>query len=98
MNNTLDQKEKWKQQRIKHAEKRHEYAKQYYQLNKETELERTKQWREQNPDKVKEYNKRELIKQAEQVICDICGAGSTKHHLNRHKQSKKCIEHIQQNI
>ena len=90
MNSTPEQREYWKQQRNKHTEKRNEYAKQYYQLNKETELERTKQWREQNPDKVKEYNKRELIKQAERVICDICGEGSTKHHLNRHKQSKKC--------
>ena len=91
MNSTQEQQEQWKQQRIKHAEKRHEYAKQYYHLNKDIELDRTKKWREQNPDKVLEYNKRELIKQKERVICHICGAGSTKHNLNRHKQSKICI-------
>ena len=98
MNSTPEQKEQWKQQRIKHAEIKHDYAKQYYQLNKESELERKQQWRKLNPDKVLEYNRRELIKQKERVICDVCGAGSTKHNLNRHKQSKTCIEHIKQNI
>ena len=69
MNSTPEQREYWKQQRNKHIEKRTAYAKkQYYQLNKETELERTKQWRKSSPDKVLEYNKRELIKQAERVM------------------------------
>ena len=92
MSSTPEQKEKWKQQREKHKEQRHEYAKQYYQLNKETELERTKHWRSLNPDKVREYNKRDLIKQAEKVICDLCGCQSTKHNLNRHKKGTNCIK------
>ena len=36
------------------AQKR--YRKQYYQLNKERELVKGKRWRENNPDKVKQYN------------------------------------------
>ena len=49
MSSTPEQREKWKQQRERHKDKRHEYAKQFYQLNKETELQRTIQWRESNP-------------------------------------------------
>ena len=55
------------------------------------ELERSKQWRELNPDKIREYNKKSLITQAERVVCDICGCGSTRHHLNRYKKSIRCI-------
>jgi len=91
MISTPEQRDKWKQQREKHKEKRHEYAKQYYQTNRETELERTKQWREENPDKIIEYNKKGLIRQAERVICDICRKDSTRHHLNRHKKSNNCV-------
>ena len=91
MSSTQEQKNYWKEQYEKHKDKKHEYGKQYYNLNKETELERTKKWRELNPNKIKEYNKKSLIQQAEQVVCDICGCGSTRHHLNRHKKSIKCV-------
>ena len=90
MSSTPEQKEKWKQQREKHKDKRHEYAKQYYNTHTEENLERVRKWKELNPDRVLEYNKKSLMKQAEQVICNICGCSSTKHHLNRHKQSIKC--------
>ena len=90
MSSTPEHKEKWKQQREKHKDKRHEYARQYYQQNKETELERVKQWRQSNPEKVIEQNKRSLLQQAEKIICDTCGCESTKHNLNRHKQSIRC--------
>ena len=90
MSSTPEQREKWKQQRERHKDKQHEYAKQFYQLNKEHELQRTKQWRESNPDKVVEYNNKSLIQQSEKVVCDTCGCESTRHNLKRHKQSNRC--------
>ena len=62
MPSTPEQREQWRLQREKHKEQRHEYAKKYYELNKESELERTKQWRELNPDKVRENNKKSEVK------------------------------------
>ena len=90
MPSTPEQREKWKQQREANKEQRNAYHRQYYQLNKETELERSKQYREANPNKFKEYNKKALIKQSEQVICDVCGCKSTRHNLHRHKKSNTC--------
>ena len=90
MPSTPEQKEKWKQQREANKEQRNAYHRTYYQLNKEAELERTKQYREANPDKIKDYNKKALVKQSEQVLCDVCGCASTKHNLNRHKTSTAC--------
>ena len=60
------------------------------QEHKETKLERTRQWREINPDKIKEYQKQSLIKQAEKVICELCGKELTRHSLKRHQKGQNC--------
>ena len=91
MSSTPEQREKWKQQREKHKDKRHEYGRQYYQVNKETELERAKKWRELNPDRVKEHNEISEIKRLVKITCDVCGCETSHKHLNRHKQTKACI-------
>ena len=91
MPSTPEQREQWRLQREKHKEQRHEYAKKNYQLNKESELERTKEWRELNPDKVRELNRNSETKRLMTIICDVCGCNSSQKHLHRHKQSNKCV-------
>ena len=75
----------------KHKEQRHEYAKKYYELNKDSELERTKQWRDLNPEKVRENNKKSEAKRLIKLTCDVCGCETSQKNLSRHKQSKKCV-------
>ena len=91
MPSTPEKREQWKLQREKHKEQRHDYAKKYYQLNKESELERTKQWRELNPERVRELNKISEIRRLMKISCDVCGCETSFKNLNRHKQSKKCV-------
>ena len=91
MHSTPEKREQWKLQREKHKEQRHDYAKKHYQLNKESELERTKQSRELNPERVRELNKISEIRRLMKISCDVCGCETSFKNLNRHKQSKKCV-------
>jgi hypothetical protein len=42
--------------RVENIERKREISKQYYWNNRDSELQKCKEWRKQNPEKVKEYN------------------------------------------
>jgi hypothetical protein len=74
--------------------------KEYWNINKERinqqnkenyykNIEQRKQYREANKAKIKEYK-------SEKLICEYCGCESTKNHLKRHQNTKKCLK--KQNI
>jgi hypothetical protein len=84
-----------KEYREDNTEKIKEYHKKYYEDNKEIKKkyveenadkisERMKKYYENNAEKIKEKN-------SERVCCEICGTFSTKAHLKRHQQTKKCL-------
>lgn len=76
--------------------------KEYYNVNKEKILENAKEYYNDNKKQIKntskkyyEANKEQVKeKRKEKVICDNCGAETTKNHLKRHQKSKKCIETV----
>ena len=79
-----------------------EKVKQYRKNNKEKMIERDKIKYQKNKDKIAEY-KREYYKKnkekideknKEKIKCNICGFESTRHHLARHQQTKKCQSHL----
>jgi hypothetical protein len=77
--------EKIKEWREDNKDKIKEKCKIYYDKNINYIKEINKKYREDNKDKIKKQ-------QSEKVCCNICGAFSTKTNLQRHKQSKKCME------
>ena len=64
-----------------------EYVKQWYEDNKERLLEKAKQYREKNKNIINE-------KQKEKIKCNIGGCESTRNHLKRPQQTKKCQSHL----
>jgi len=60
-----------------------ERAKDYYEENKEAELERTKQYRDHNKDKIKE-------KSAEVIECKMCGSMVRNWGMACHMRTNKC--------
>ena len=52
-------------------------------------------WREQNPDKQKEYDKKSLIKKQVETICE-CGCRFQIRQLKRHQKSQKHINFFRQ--
>lgn len=71
-------------------------------LNKNRASRTYKEWYEDNKEilhqKDKEYykkNKNQILqKNAEKIKCNICGCESTRNHLKRHQQTKKCQSHL----
>ena len=72
-------------------------VKEWYQDNKETRAEQARQWKVNNPEKVREINRRSLEKNqekrakkaAETLVCAVCGADYTRPHRTRHARSAK---------
>ena len=60
-----------------------DYAKDFYEANKEAELERKKQYREHNKDKIKE-------KDAEVIKCKMCDSMVRNGGMTRHMKTNKC--------
>lgn len=61
-----------------------EKKKQYHQDNREKLLEYQKQHYQDNREKILEQTK-------EKITCYHCGSLTTKHHIARHKKTKKCM-------
>lgn len=57
--------------------------KEYYKL-------KTREYRKNNPQKVKETNAKYL----EKIECNICGKETSKKHIKRHQQTNKCINFV----
>ena len=79
-----------------------EYRKIYRKNNKEKYAEKHKKWYEANKEQMKEKqrqyqkaNKEQKAEKAkEKVICDHCGCEVRKYGLNKHQQTKKCINFV----
>jgi len=83
-----------KQYRVDHNEEMKKYDKKKYKNNKEKVSERRKQYYENNKENVLEKAKKIYENNKEKVICDHCGCEITKHYLNKHQKSKKCINFV----
>jgi len=76
--------------------------KEYYQNNKKTILEKKKEYREENKEKLaevrKEYyqnNKKTILeKKKEKIECSICKCYIIKHHFKRHTKTKRHIANL----
>jgi hypothetical protein len=65
----------------------------YYINNREKELNRTKIWKEANPDKMKSYRKKW---NDEKIKCE-CGSSISRKHISTHKKTKKHLKYIEEN-
>lgn len=75
--------EKWYKENKEYAlQQALEYREQHRQEN----ILYQRQYRKNNIDKIK---KRDYAK----IICDNCGGEVSRHHIARHKKTKKCLEH-----
>ena len=64
-----------------------EYAKQYYEENKEHKKQMSKQWKQNNKDRLNE-----------KAVCVICGSETNRCNTSRHKHSTKCKEALKLNM
>jgi len=73
--------------------------KEHYQDTKEHHYKKKREWKLNNLEKSNEYHKNYYLnnkdkwKKTEKVECDNCGSIILKVCLNRHKKTKKCLEH-----
>ena len=81
--NHREQKKQWRTDNQEHIK---EYNAERYQQKKDEINIQHKQYRVANKERIKAHN-------LEQVICDVCGANASRHHLARHKRTNKCINH-----
>ena len=84
-----------KEYRKINKEKIAKYKNQYGQEHKNEKKEYDKKYREDNKEEILEKKKQRYEKNYKQkVICDNCGCEITKHNLNHHKKTKKCINFV----
>ena len=82
-----DRKEYFKQYKLANKEKIKIQNAEWYQNNKEHADAVHKQWRLNNKDRIDAHNK-------EKITCDVCGLCVSRHHLARHKTTKKCMNNV----
>lgn len=63
------------------------------ECHKTIKLNEKKQWLEKNPNKQNEYNKRNLIKRQQRILC-ACGCNIQIRDVKRHETSKRHIENL----
>ena len=69
--------------REKLLEQCRKWHKEYYKNNRDSELERTRQYKEQHREQINEN-----------IKCDVCESFVSKHGIARHKRSNKCKKEI----
>jgi hypothetical protein len=73
------------------------YRKEYYETNKEKrKVDRKKNYennRERDIKRATEWNKQNIEKRREKILCEVCGELKAKTAIRRHQQSIKCRNH-----
>ena len=82
-----DRREYFKKWRTEHKEQIKEYNAERYERDKEDILTQQKQYRLDNKDKI-------IAHRQEKITCDVCGLCVSRHHLARHKTTKKCMNNV----
>ena len=82
-----DRREYYKQYNANRKEQSKTYNAERYQENKDDILTQQKQYRLDNKDKINTHRQ-------EKITCDVCGLCVSRHHLARHKTTKKCMNNV----
>ena len=82
-----DRKEYLKNWRTEHKEHIKKYNAERYERDKDDMLAQQKQYRLDNKDKINALRQ-------EIIPCDVCGSRVSRHHLAKHKTTKKCMSNV----
>jgi len=92
--NSLEKSKKWA---INNKIKVAGYKKKYADSHREMGCEKSKKYYAENKDMIKERNKEKILQQTKERMTCECGCEILKHHITRHRRSKKHLKRLEEN-